>query len=104
MIRDMGPEFVVVTLGSRGAYALSQSGSAFQPAFHVPVVDTTGAGDCFHAACLFGLEQSWPLQQMLRFASAAAALSVQAEGARGLLPDRQQVEDFLKPAGDPTPS
>jgi sugar/nucleoside kinase (ribokinase family) len=104
IIRDMGPEFVVVTLGSRGAYALSQSDSAFQPAFRVPVIDTTGAGDCFHAACLVGLQQQWSLQHMLRFASAAAALSVQAEGARGLLPNRQQVEDFLKSAGDPTPS
>jgi sulfofructose kinase len=74
---------------------------AFQPAYKVPVVDTTGAGDCFHAACLLGIRQSWPLQHMLRFASAAAALSVQSEGARGQLPDRQAVEEFLRSTGEP---
>jgi ribokinase len=101
IIQDMGPELVVVTLGSHGAYALYQDEVAFQPAYQVPVVDTTGAGDCFHAACLFGYQQSWPLQHMLRFASAAAALSVQAEGARGRLPDRQAVDDFLRSMGEP---
>jgi sugar/nucleoside kinase (ribokinase family) len=100
MIRAMGPELVVVTLGSRGAYALNQSEEAFQPAYKVPVVDTTGAGDCFHAACLVGIRHSWPLQQILRFASAAAALSVQAEGARGRLPDRQAVAAFLESVGE----
>jgi sugar/nucleoside kinase (ribokinase family) len=101
MIRDMGPQFVVATLGSRGAYALNQAEAAFQPAYKVPVVDTTGAGDCFHAACLVGIRRSWPLQHMLRFASAAAALSVQSEGARGRLPDRQAVEEFLRSTGEP---
>jgi sugar/nucleoside kinase (ribokinase family) len=101
IIQDMGPELVVVTLGSRGAYALYQGEEAFQPAYPVPVVDSTGAGDCFHAACLFGYQQSWPLQHMLRFASAAAALSIQAEGARGRLPDRQAVDGFLRSMGEP---
>jgi sugar/nucleoside kinase (ribokinase family) len=101
IIQDMGPELVVVTLGSRGAYAINRGEEAFQPAYTVPVIDTTGAGDCFHAACLVGLRHNWPLQQMLRFASAAAALSVQAEGARGRLPDTQAVEEFLKSTGEP---
>jgi sugar/nucleoside kinase (ribokinase family) len=100
-IQEMGPEVVVVTLGSRGSYALGKGEEAFQPAYHVPVVDTTGAGDCFHAACLLGFHRSWPLQQTVRFASAAAALSVQGRGARGRLPDEQAVLDFLTNTGDP---
>jgi len=99
-IQAMGPELVVVTLGSRGAFAFSRTEQVFQPAFQVPVVDTTGAGDCFHAACLLGIRRSWPLQQTLRFASAAAALSVQSEGARGHLPDYNSVAAFLESVGD----
>jgi sugar/nucleoside kinase (ribokinase family) len=69
--------------------------SAFVPAFSVPAVDTTGAGDCFHAAYLFGYLQDWNVIQCLHFAHAAAALSVQQVGARGGLPTREQVEEFL---------
>jgi sugar/nucleoside kinase (ribokinase family) len=100
-IQEMGPEVVVVTLGSRGSYALGHGEEVFQPAFRVPVVDTTGAGDCFHAACLLGFQRAWPLQQTVRFASAAAALSVQGRGARGRLPDEQAVHNFLANTGDP---
>lgn len=99
-ILTYGPALVVVTMGSRGAYAISRSEQVFQPAYPVRVVDTTGAGDCFHAACLLGIRLAWPLPYMLRFASAAAALSVQAEGARGRLPARRAVEDFLKAVGE----
>ncbi|HSV85715.1 MAG TPA: carbohydrate kinase family protein [Levilinea sp.] len=99
-IQSCGPELVVVTLGNQGAFALSGAEQVFQPAYPAAVVDTTGAGDCFHAACLLGIRRSWSLQYMLRFASAAAALSVQAEGARGRLPDRPTVEEFLRSVGE----
>jgi sugar/nucleoside kinase (ribokinase family) len=93
---EMGVELVVVTLGGKGAQAVSAGEIVVSPAFQVPVVDTTGAGDCFHAACLFGILAGWPLERSLQFASAAAACKVQHLGPRAGLPTRREVEMFLK--------
>jgi sugar/nucleoside kinase (ribokinase family) len=49
----------------------------------VPVVDTTGAGDIFHAGFIYGLLQGWELEEQLDFACAAAAMNCMASGARG---------------------
>ena len=71
------------TLGIDGV--LAWDGKQFHSAcaYRVPVVDTTGAGDIFHAAFIFGLLRGWPLQQQLDFACAAAALNCTGHGARG---------------------
>ena len=71
------------TLGEEGV--LAWDGKAFYsaPAYRVPVADTTGAGDIFHAGFIYGLLQDWPLDRQLDFACAAAALNCTAVGARG---------------------
>jgi sugar/nucleoside kinase (ribokinase family) len=102
---ERGLTCVVVTLGAEGAYAVRharrvRSGvppvdESAAPGYRVPVADTTGAGDCFHAAFLCGWLASWPLEQTLRFANAAAALSVQKLGPRAGFPTRSEVETFL---------
>jgi sugar/nucleoside kinase (ribokinase family) len=53
----------------------------------VQAVDTTGAGDIFHAAFIYGLLQNWLLEQTMRFANAAAALACTKVGARASIPD-----------------
>ncbi len=82
----LGPSFVGVTLGAGGALALAEGDLHYVPAFRVPVVDTTGAGDVFHAGCIYGLLRAWPLAQTLRFATAAAALKCARLGARPGIP------------------
>lgn len=91
----LGPEEVVVSCGAAGAMAVSRSDEMRQPAFEASVVDTTGAGDCFNAAYLAGRLSGRPLPQALRFACAAASLAIGAVGARGALPDREQVDVLL---------
>jgi len=81
-----GPWFVAVTLGSGGVLAAVHGESCHIPAFPVAVVDTTGAGDIFHAGCLFGLLQGWPVVDSLRFAAAAAALKCEQLGGRPGIP------------------
>ncbi len=81
-----GPWFVGVTLGAGGAMALVNGHLHYVPAYRVRTVDTTGAGDVFHAGTLYGLLQGWPVDDTLRFAAAAAALKCERVGGRPGIP------------------
>jgi len=88
--------WVIQTAGSSGARGYeSTSGLHFVPAHQVPVADTTGAGDCFHAGVVAAFVRGAGLVEALRFGTAAAALKVQHMGARNGLPTREQVEALL---------
>jgi sugar/nucleoside kinase (ribokinase family) len=89
-----GARCAAVTLGSQGAWAFTREAAEFQPAYPVEVVDTTGAGDCFHAAFMAGFLDGWPLTETLQFANAAAALAVQKLGPRAGFATRAEVEAF----------
>ena len=71
------------TLGQDGVLAWDGTQFHYARAFCVATVDTTGAGDIFHAGFIYGLLQGWPLQKQLDFGCAAAALNCTAVGARG---------------------
>jgi len=94
-LQAAGPDLVVMTFGVEGSLACDGAGITRCPAFEVPVVDTTGAGDCFAAGFLTAYLRGLPLAQTLRYASAAAALSIQAYGARAALPTDGAVGAFL---------
>jgi sugar/nucleoside kinase (ribokinase family) len=95
-----GPRLAVATLGAGGAMACQRGSLRHMPAFRVPVVDTTSAGDCFHAGCLYGLLKRWPLARILRFASAAAALACTTLGGRASVPDLGAIEALLGTRGE----
>jgi ribokinase len=82
---------VVVTLGARGALV---GGELIAPP-PVHPVDTTGAGDTFTGALAAELARGADIGPATRFATAAAALSTQAAGAREGMPDRAAVERAL---------
>ena len=81
-----GPAIVGVTLGPGGALAYADGTFHYVPAFRIPVVDSTGAGDIFHAGSIYGLLHEWPLDVVLRFAAAAAALKCEQLGGRPGIP------------------
>jgi ribokinase len=91
-----GVEAVVVTRGVHGAdlYRPDQP-VLHQPSFAVPVLDTTGAGDAFSAALAWGLAGGQSMEDAVRVAAAAGALSTQAVGARASLPDRAALDRLL---------
>ncbi|GAA3562061.1 ribokinase [Nonomuraea rosea] len=89
-------EEVVITLGSEGVLYGSRSGARLRvPAEEVKAVDTTAAGDTFVGALAVARAEGLDMAQALRFASAAAGLSVQREGASTSMPTRRQIEDAL---------
>ena len=85
-----------VTLGKKGAVGFSAAEEVFQPAFSVPAVDTTGAGDTFTGYFLVSLTQGLPLADCLRRASAAAALAVGRPGAASSIPAAAETDAFLR--------
>lgn len=95
-VLKLGPVCVCVTLGENGAIVFTRNERVYQPGFDVPVIDTTGAGDCFHAAFINEYLAGRPLEETLRFANAAAALSIQHIGPRAGLPTRGEVLTFLR--------
>jgi sulfofructose kinase len=94
-----GPGLVVSTLGERGCLCVTAEGQSYVPGFEVPVLDTTGAGDAFHGAFIYGLLQDWPLERTATFANAVAAMNCTALGGRAGLPRLSEVEQFLKSTG-----
>ena len=83
MHRRYNCRLAAATLGQEGVLAFDGKRLLHTPAFRVPVVDTTGAGDIFHAGFIYALLEDWPLDRQLDFACAAAALNCTAVGARG---------------------
>jgi sugar/nucleoside kinase (ribokinase family) len=59
-------------------------------------VDTTGAGDIFHAGFIYGLMQGWELDRQLDFSCAAAAINCMADGARGGIRPVEEIEALMK--------
>jgi ribokinase len=93
-LRERGPGIVVVTLGGDGCVVADERGVASLPAYPAPVVDTTGAGDCFAAAFGFGLAEGRSPGHAARLASAAAALAVGRQGAQAM-PSRVEIEHLI---------
>jgi sulfofructose kinase len=108
-----GFETVVVTIGEDGCICgstrgFTTSGSAGEPntkrgegqVFHSPgfsvkVVDTTGAGDVFHGAFIYGLLERWDLKKTAQFACATAAMKCRKLGGRAGIPGLAEVMTFM---------
>jgi len=96
VLGHLGARFPVVTLGDRGAIGGTAENPLRSPAFPVHVVDTTGAGDAFHAGFAWGLLRGLRPADLLRAANATAGLSCRALGAQGGLPTREELESLLR--------
>jgi sugar/nucleoside kinase (ribokinase family) len=91
----MGPSIAVVTLGEKGAAALQSDEFMMAQGYEVDCVDSTGAGDVFHGAFIFGILQDWSLEETLRFSNAAAAMKCRTLGARAGIPRLAEVFEFM---------
>lgn len=94
-----GAGHVCVTLGERGVLACDGDTVVHFPAFPVEAVDTTAAGDAFNGALAVGLAAGGTLEQAIPLANAAAALTCMKRGAQDSLPQRAEVEAFLRSLG-----
>lgn len=86
---------VVVTDGPRGCEYASAEISFFQSAQEVPVVDSTGAGDVFHAAFLYGVLTALDPRTAVRLATWAAASVCRELGSRKGIPTHEALREYL---------
>ncbi|HZD47482.1 MAG TPA: ribokinase [Silvibacterium sp.] len=98
---EAGVRAVVLKLGSRGVLMHDGREAQFLPAPPVNAVDTTAAGDAFNGAFATGLMLGMQPHQAARFACGAAAISVTRRGAQTSMPNRAEVEEFLRSNGTP---
>lgn len=100
-LASSGPELVVITDGSKGSWIHARGDWYGNRAFHQPAylfpktVDTTGCGDSYHGAFIFGLVRGMMLEEAAALASAVAAMNSQYLGGRGGIPSLQQAKAFL---------
>ena len=90
-----GFKSVVITLGDKGCACAAKDDIFTQPAFRVKSLDTTGAGDVFHGAYIFGLSQGWQSRKIVEFASAAASLKCRHLGGRKGIAAHAEIDKFL---------
>jgi sulfofructose kinase len=100
----LGPPCVGVTSGERGSTLRYRGEIMHVPAFPVDVVDTTGAGDVFHGAFLYGVLRGWEARHILLFANAVSALKCTRLGGRTGIPRVQEVLDFFQSRGQGIPA
>jgi sugar/nucleoside kinase (ribokinase family) len=90
-----GCKLSAATLGENGVLAWDGKHLVHSAAYRVPVVDTTGAGDIFRAGFIYGLLQDWPLDRLLDFSCAAAAMNCMAHGARGGIQPVSAIQNLM---------
>jgi ribokinase len=94
-LRQLGPTGVLLKSGARGVYVSSDELEERVPAPAVKVVDTTAAGDTFNGAFAVALMRDKPLAESIRFAIAAASVSVTRAGAQPSMPTLEEVQETI---------
>ena len=99
-LRDRGVRNVLVTIGPRGALLCGEAREKIYPTFDAQRVDTTAAGDTFNAGLVVGLAEGMALEQAIRLANAAAAISITRKGAQTSIPTREEAEQLMDSTRD----
>lgn len=96
ILKAKGVVHVIITMGSKGAFVLSDSMEHIIDPLKVKVLDTTGAGDAFNGGLATALAEGQDIIQAVRFANATGALSVTKVGTAPAMPYRNEIEALLK--------
>ena len=102
-IDDMGKylakkvrNILIITLGDKGCLLVKDKKYKYYPAFKVKALDTTGAGDIFNAAFATMIAKENSIDEAIRYAMAAAALSVTKPYVINSIPNNDEICKFLK--------
>jgi ribokinase len=94
---EMGPSCVITTLGEEGSAFLRKGETLVKvPAYRVPVVDTTGAGDAYNGGLAYALAAGNELKEAVTFACKVSAMSVTKLGAQAGMPTQEDLKHLTK--------
>ncbi|MCU1340752.1 MAG: Ribokinase [Candidatus Acidoferrum typicum] len=96
LLKGFGCRVAAATLGEDGVLAWDGSRFHYSPAFAISPIDTTGAGDIFHAGFAYAKIQGWDLARTLEFSCAAAGLACMASGARGGIATLARIKELIQ--------
>ncbi|MEM3506820.1 MAG: ribokinase [Candidatus Bathyarchaeia archaeon] len=93
---NIGIEKIIITLGDKGAMLVSKEKVIRFPAIKVKAIDTTGAGDAFNGALAVALAEGKIIDEAIKFANFAGALTTTKVGAQEALPTKEEIEELMK--------
>jgi ribokinase len=96
VLLNRGAKNVIVTLGDKGALVVSSNQVTQVGAYKVDVVDTTAAGDAFIGGFASALLRGFEMVEAVKYANACGALAATKFGAQPSLPNKDEIESFLK--------
>ena len=95
VLQRRGAKNVILKMGRRGAYALTDSQALLYAPFPVTALDTVAAGDAFNGALAVALSENKPLAEAIRWGMAGGALAVTRAGAQAAMPARSELLTML---------
>ena len=98
-LAEMGPAVVIITLGAQGSLLRYENQDTHVPPCAVKAVDTTAAGDTYCGALATARLEGMDWKQAVKFASAASAISVTRMGAQPSIPQRHEIDEFIRSSG-----
>ncbi|ORX22677.1 ribokinase [Thermoanaerobacterium sp. PSU-2] len=93
---NKGVKNVITTLGEKGSFLMNNEITKYYPSVKVHAVDTTAAGDTFIGALATLLSENKSIDESIIYATYASAITVTREGAQVSIPDRDEVNKFIK--------
>ena len=95
---DLGPDLVIIKLGAEGCYVQSAEFAAKVNGYPVELVDSTGAGDSFDAAIIYGYLEKLGIESMATLANAAGAAKVRKRGTGHSMPTIAEILSIVEEA------
>ncbi len=92
---ESGAKQVIVTLGKEGCCWVQKDRVGIFPSFPVRAIDSTAAGDAFNGALACAVAEGLPMEEAIRFGSAAGAIAVTRRGAQDSLPTKGEIRELL---------
>lgn len=97
-------QVLICTLGEKGCLSRENGKILHYPAYSINAIDTTGAGDAFHGAFLYGYLHGYSQEESIRLASAVAAMNCEHIGGRIGLPSLEKARQFIAAHAYSSPS
>ena len=96
VLHEKGIETVIITRGADGALLYQNQEYNLIASIAANATDTTAAGDVFNGALAVAVSENKPVEEAIKFANCAAAISVTRLGAQASAPYRNEVEFLLQ--------